>query len=376
MELALVALLVGGVKLRIPRIWPLLALFIAGTLLAVVFSLEPAAAWPQIKKLYVFSMLVVVFTALRDMTLVRRVFLAWIGIAAASGVLGIVQFIQKLGMARRLGADLYQFYVGSRITGFMSHWNTFSAEEMYVLIMLCSFLFFGIVDWKRAWIWMSCGVIIGSAVVLAETRAVWIGLSIGILYLVWNWRRWLVLVAPVLAAVAFLAAPPVIRERITSIVHPHEGYIDSNSFREVTRRTGLRMVKAHPWLGLGPEMPRKHFDEWMPPDIVEKPIGAYVHLHNVYLDYAAERGIPTLLAMLAMLATMVWNFFRGLHNLPPGRSDRRFVLHGAIAVVIATMIEGVAEYNLGDTEVLTMFLIVMACAYVALERSDELEPGR
>ena len=134
------AILLGGVKLRIPRIWPLLSLFILGTLLAVACSGEPVrAGWPQIKKLYVFSMLVVVFTALRDMALVRRVFLVWTGIAAASGVLGVVQFIGKLAAARRLGVDLYQYYVGERITGFMSHWNTFSAEEMFVLIMLRHF---------------------------------------------------------------------------------------------------------------------------------------------------------------------------------------------------------------------------------------------
>ena len=372
LELALVALLLSGVKLRIPRFWPLLVLFILGTLLAVVFSGEAiGAGWPQIKKLYVFSLIVVVFTALRDMALVRRVFLAWAGVAAASGVLGFVQFIRKLSEAHRLGVDAYQYYVGERITGFMSHWNTFSAEEMFVLIMLLSFLLFGIVDWRRAWIWLGCGVIVASAVVLAETRAVWIGLALAVLYLVWNWRRWLVLAAPVLLALGFLVAPPVIRDRMTSLVHDQE--VDSNSFHKVTWRTGLRMVRAHPWLGLGPEMPRKHFDEWMPPDIVQKPVGAYVHLHNVYLEYAAERGIPTLLAMLGMLGVMLWDFFRGLRRLPPGRNDRRFVLHGAIAVIIAVLAEGVAEYNLGDTEVLMMFLVVVSCAYVALERNTELE---
>jgi O-antigen ligase len=193
------------------------------------------------------------------------------------------------------------------------------------------------------------------------------------LVLVWNRRRWLVLAAPVILVLGFVAAPSVIRDRVTSFVRPQEA--DSNAFRKVTWRTGLRMVEAHPWMGLGPEMPRKHFDEWMPPDIVQKPIGAYVHLHNVYLDYAAERGIPTLLMMLAMLGVMVWDFYHGLRKLPPGRSDRKFILFGAIGVVIATMVEGVAEYNLGDTEVLTMFLIVMACGYIALERSPDLEPA-
>ena len=36
-------------------------------------------------------------------------------------------------------------------------------------------------------------------------------------------------------------------------------------------------------------------------------------------------------------------------------------------MVLATLAEGIAEYNLGDSEVLAMFLVVVACAYLALE---------
>jgi hypothetical protein len=59
-----------------------------------------------------------------------------------------------------------------------------------------------------------------------------------------------------------------------------------------------------------------------------------------------------------------------LRRLPPGPGDRRFVLHGALAVVIATVIAGLFELNLGDSEVLTMFLVVAACGYVAAEKPD------
>jgi hypothetical protein len=36
-------------------------------------------------------------------------------------------------------------------------------------------------------------------------------------------------------------------------------------------------------------------------------------------------------------------------------------------VVLATLVDGVANVNLGDSEVLTMFLVVVACGYIALE---------
>ena len=67
------------------------------------------------------------------------------------------------------------------------------------------------------------------------------------------------------------------------------------------------------------------------------------------------------------------DFWRGLGSLPPGRDNRRFLLQGAIAMILAMMAEGIAEVNFGDSEPLTMFLVVVACGYVALEK-DVSEP--
>ena len=67
------------------------------------------------------------------------------------------------------------------------------------------------------------------------------------------------------------------------------------------------------------------------------------------------------------------DFARGIRKLPPGPSDERFLLHGAIAIVIAAMVEGFFEYNLGDSEVLTMFLVTLACGYSALALAPRKE---
>ena len=129
------------------------------------------------------------------------------------------------------------------------------------------------------------------------------------------------------------------------------------------------MIEAHPLLGLGPEQVKLQFEQYLPPNTPRPlPEGWYGHMHNIYLHYAAERGIPALLILLWMLVMMLVDFSRGLRRLPPGPDDRRFILHGAIAVVIAIMIAGCFEHNLGDSEVLTMFLVVAGCGYAALEK--------
>jgi O-antigen ligase len=373
--LALASLLLSGDPLRLPRIKLPLLLFLAGTVVALLFSGEPAHGLAQIKKFYVFGELLVVFSCLREMRVVRWVFLAWGAFAGVDALRGFLQFAAKIHQAHALGiasSNFYLYYLPHRITGFMSHWNTFSEEEMYALLMLAAFLFFSPHARKRAWLWISLLVCLALAVLLAETRGVWIATAAAALYLVWFWQRKLVLAVPVLVAVAFLASPHAIRERFESISRPQQQ--DSNEFRYITWRTGWEMIKAHPWLGIGPDGPKYHFREYIPADIPRPlPDGFYQHLHNFYLQWAAERGIPVMLIGMWMLFEIPVDFWRGLRQLPPGRDARRFLLHGAIAVWIATMIDGFVEMNLGDTEPLTMFLVVVACGYLALEKNLAVE---
>ena len=367
LALAFAALLASGDKLLLPRIkWPL-ALFMLGTLVSLAFSGDPAMnGLPQVRKFYVLLELLVVFSTLRNLKVVRWLFLTWAGIGAVTALRGCVQFAGKVQEAHRLGRSFYDYYVAARITGFTSHWNTYSAEEMFALIMVGALLLFA-PRARRNWIWALCGILIAVAVVLGETRGIWIATAVAVVYLVFFWRRWLSALIPVAILLAYVVSPAPVRERFTSIVRPSS--IDSNQFRIVTWRTGVQMIEKHPWLGLGPDGPKYHFMEYVPADIPRPlPPGFYEHLHNVYLQYAADRGIPAMLAMLWMLIQMPLDFWRGLRALPPGPSVRRFLLHGAVAVVLAVMVEGFVEYNLGDSEVLAMFLVATACGYLALEK--------
>ncbi|MCU1235877.1 MAG: O-antigen polymerase [Candidatus Solibacter sp.] len=367
LALAFAALLASGEKMRLPRIRVALGLFLLLTVISLVFSENPRGGLPQIRKFYVFLELLVIFSLVRSVEMVRLLFLSWAGIGTVTAIRGFVQFAGKVREAHRLGLNFYDFYVGERITGFTSHWNTYSAEEMFALIMLLAFLFFAPGARKWRWPGAACALLIAVAILLGETRGIWIAMAAAGLYLVWFWKRWMVAAAPVLVLAGILLAPHAVQERFTSIFKPKG--VDSNQFRVVTWRTGLQMVKAHPWLGLGPEEPNRLFERYVPADIPRPlPAGWYGHLHNIYLHYAAERGIPTMLVMLWLLLQILYDFWRGLQMLPPGASNRRFLLHGGIAVVLATMAEGFVELNLGDSEVLTMFLVVVACGYLALEK--------
>jgi O-antigen ligase len=173
----------------------------------------------------------------------------------------------------------------------------------------------------------------------------------------------------VLLGLSFLVAPDAIQERALSLIRPH-GETDSNGHRKIVWRTGWQMIKAHPMVGVGPEEIRKKavFDTYMPADIhYPLPEGNYQHLHNIYIHYAAECGIPAALFLTAAFLMALIDFRRSLRTLPPGRSDRRFILHAATACILGTMVEGLFEKNLGDTEVLTMFLAIVCLGYLAAD---------
>jgi O-antigen ligase len=367
MALALAALLMSGEKLRLPRIWLPLGLFLLGTLISLGLSDDPADGLSQVRKFYVYLMLLLVYSTFRDAVWVRRMALLWAGAAGLAALRSFVQFAAKRQEAAALGRSFYDYYVAERITGFMSHWMTFSAQMMFVLLGLAAFLFFSPAARKRMWLWVLLGGLAAGALVLGFTRSIaFLATPAAAIYLIWAWKPKALAAVPVLAALAFFAAPRSVKERFTSIYQP--GRVDSNEFRKVAWTAGAEMVRQHPWFGLGPERVKARFNEFVPKEVPRPlPAGWYGHLHNIYLHYAAERGIPSTLALMWMLFLIVWDLFRGTRRLPAGRSDVKFALHFGVAMAIAILVEGFFELNLGDSEVLAMFLAATAGGYAALD---------
>ena len=368
LALALAALLLSAQKIRLPPIKLPLALFMAGTVVSLLASGHIQQGMPQIRKFYVFFILLVAYSTFREISEIRAVVLLWAGIATLSAARSLFQFWRIYQQSQEQHVGFYDFYVGSRITGFMSHWMTFGGEEMIVLLLLAAFLFFSSYPrWKKAG-WF-CAAILACSMVLGFTRSIFLlGFPIGLLYLLWFWKKWLVAAVPALALIAFFLGPHALKERLISVVEPH-GEVDSNRHRAILRETGAVIIRAHPWLGLGPEQVKYQFDRWVPASALPLPVGYYGHLHNIYLQYAAERGLPTLVIFLWMIGKILWDFAMALRRklIDP---EARFVLHGAIAAILAILAEGFAENNLGDSEVLTMFLATVTCGYAAIGCGD------
>jgi O-antigen ligase len=346
-------------KLRFPRIWVPLACLFLWTALADVVSPDPWLGRAQIKKFFVFLFIPLIYGVFAEQfNKVFYLMVAWAVAATASGLLAIIQYARSAHVT-------YVSYVQRRITGFESHWMTFGALQLSVLLLLLAQWFFSN---RRMPVWAYISMaILAAAVLLGGTRSIWLAAIPAVLYLVWMWRPRMIFAVPVLAAVAFLAAPHNVKERLDSFVTPREN-VDSNRFRVVTFRTGIEMIKAHPWFGLGPEEISRNFSTYVPKDVRKPlPAGYYGHLHNIYVQYAAERGIPGLLCVLWFIGLALYDCIRAIFFQPKGtRSQELFILHGMLAVTIGILVGGIFEYNLGDSEVLMMFVSVVALEYAAI----------
>ncbi len=373
--IALAALILRRDRFRPPPYWQFILVFMVATALSAAVNGHFREGLPQIRKFYVWAILVVVYSGLRTAWQARWVLLGMAAGGTASSAWGIVQFGRKYRRAAELGQPFYESYVGARITGFTSHWQTFAGDMMLAFFIVLTGLMV-VTEWRRRRLWLAIGLgslsLLGLALLLGFTRSIWPATAAGVLVLLWHWRPVAVLILPVLAGAVVTLAPEPLHSRIESAWKPNPR-LDSNEHRAVLRRTGLAMVAAHPLLGVGPERVGARFEEYYPAD-APHPVPSewyFKHLHNIYIHFAAERGLPAILALLGFVLMAWGRVLRALRQAGAGEDDRRFVLLAAAAAVPGILVSGWWEVNLGDSEVLGCFLAILACGFVAAGAGEE-----
>jgi len=85
----------------------------------------------------------------------------------------------------------------------------------------------------------------------------------------------------------------------------------------------------------------------------ELPEGYYGHLPNIYVHFAAERGLPAMLALLYFLLATMWDWLKAAAN---ASADKLWIYRAGVAIMIGVLVTGLFEYNLGDSEILGMTL--------------------
>jgi O-antigen ligase len=317
--------------------WPLLG-YAALTLLSAGFSLDPVVSVTDCKQLSLFLLVPIVYDFARG-TRTRLLVTVILTIGALSAVIGIVQYA------------ILNYDLGRRPQGTLSHWMTYSGTLMLVICTAMARLLHDTRD--RAWAAVVMPALV-AALMLSFTRSAMVGVTagVGVLLLLRDFR--LVGLLPILAAGVIAISPAALTDRIYSTFDLND---PTSRDRIAMLQAGMAIVRDYPFTGVGPDMVGHVYPEYRVAGAVQE---NNLHLHNVPMQIAAERGIPALI---------LWCWFVGvaLIGLRPllGRGRNRVLAATAIAAIVAMLTAGMFEYNFGDSEFLMLFLVLATLPFAA-----------
>lgn len=190
------------------------------------------------------------------------------------------------------------------------------------------------------------------ALVASQTRSAWVGAVAGLVVVTVVRAPRLLWVLAASLAVLLLIRPAAVASRLT--------VSDASTVdRYYMWRAGIDMVLDKPIFGLGPgmiiaEYPRYRWQE--------APNPLQPHLHNNALQIASTRGLPG-------LAFFAWWVVVALATaLAEARRSRAEPSTGwlgatALGALVALLVAGLFEYNLGDSEVLMLALLLISLPF-------------
>ncbi|MGB7925018.1 MAG: O-antigen ligase family protein [Pyrinomonadaceae bacterium] len=259
-----------------------------------------------------------------------------------------------------------------RASGFFGHYTTY-AEALQLIASLALGLLIALPD-KRSKSGALLAVALaglGLALLLTVTRASWLSflLSAFVIVALGASRRTVLILVACALPLVFAGLFVLQQKRNVGFFDPKD---DSIRWRETVQREGLRLLVSRPrhlLVGVGMDSIKRYWRQWGLFDNGRLPIG---HMHSTPLQLALERGIPALLAWLALLflyARMLWRLVRSPHA--GGWVERGLAL-GALGGLAGFFASGLVHYNLGDSEVVMIFYLIMGLALV-VEREARTE---
>ena len=313
--------------------------FLAGS---IISSTDPGTSLEASSDLFNFLVPLVALVAVRTAAQARWLTRALVGVGTAVALMALYQYAT--------GANHLQH----RAMGPFSHYMTLGGFLVLVDCFLLAWMAFGD-GWRRWWTWLAFALI-QAALLVSYTRNAWIAVAI-LLAVVTVTRapRLLPAWAPV-ALLLILLAPTALLARFGSIFDLES---HSNYDRLCMGYAGVHMVLDKPVFGQGPGMVPVRYEIYRHPTTPRQDVP---HLHNSFLNLAAERGLVSLAAFLALLALPSARALRTLRRGDGGDTTTE-TLVATLLVVLTTLVTGLFEDYWTDTEIQRLVLFALALPY-------------
>ncbi len=339
----LVLLFTKKQKFEIPRFfWPLVAYAFLSLISSFFYSVNPEMSLIDSKDLLLFLVVPITYMGLREEKNVNIGNLALVASVWISILYSMFSYFFAPSQSQR-------------ITGFMGHYMTQAGLLLLFISLALGILFFS--RNKLRFLWGATFFFATVILIFTQTRSAWIGAAVAASVILFLYKPKTLVLIPIILGLVFLVSPKNVKRRALSIFSL-KGY--SNAQRIEYVKVGLKIMKAMPFFGTGPDTVDMEFR--LPKYGLSEDAKQNVHLHNNILQIGAERGIPALLAWLAFFLLA----FIDLRKLLKNKNPYIYPLAaGALAALAGLFVAGFFEYNFGDSEITILFLYVLTIPFAA-----------
>ena len=314
-------------------------LFLASIAIAVIFSSDRYGSIIHMKNITLIGVVYLIAFLLRGAKKLELYIGVLLASAGGSALYGIVGFLLGKGKGT-LG----------RTPGSFSTAMTFGG----VMMILCSVAFglslsIGISRRIRV-IALISTVLTAVALFFSFTRSSWLGMVTSGVLIVLLARKKLIFPFAAVLVLLLIIMPRPYRERAYSIFDPH---YRTNVQRIELWKGGWAIFKDHPVTGVGTTDLAKIYERYKPPEAKF----VFGHMHNDFLQIAVTMGMIGLAAFLFLLFSFYRVMVGNLLALPPPLE--RAVVVSSIGALSGFIVNGLFEWNFGDSEVVTLLYILV-----------------
>jgi len=284
----------------------------------------------------------VVLSFARDETFATRMVLAWAAGGAVVGVIGVSTTLLGIGMPD----GRLQLTIGSNGLG--------SIFAMAAVLLLVAF---ALESGRQRWLACTGVSAVVVALALTQSRGGWLGGAIGLATLTAfvSPRRFLVCLC--MAAVALVAASPLITAGLSAQTGRLSDTLDAEGIRSrpAIWRTVPRILAGHLLLGVGLTTFSRAYRRVVPEAVA---LDLSPHAHNVFLSFLAETGVAGLAAFVALISAIIGAMWRWHTAAPPRHSDR-LISAGILAAFVALLGHQLVDMTLFGLHIAVGFLFLV-----------------
>jgi O-antigen ligase len=203
--------------------------------------------------------------------------------------------------------------------------NYFSTTAIFAIVLAFYYIHGKGPPWEKAYC-IVCLLLTILAVTFGASRGAFLGLVVAALFLVWHTKRRVrnLVLMSVLVLPLSLALPISPLHRF---LEPRGSEYESTQFHLEAWKAGLHMIQAHPIAGVG----LGKFKALMPLYMSVTPgtpVNVDTMAHNMFIEVAAELGLPALLVFLGIF----WFTYRTLGRLRRSSSTHLLIRETAAAL--------------------------------------------